>query len=176
MSPPRVSLTVTVLLPAPPTNTSGVFDTGRSGAHSSRVGASKAISTSTACRPRSRAFPSTRDPGADCYAQHKRCTACRGTGFFYVENHGLDAAFLDETFAQSRRFFELPLAEKEKIDLLGSPGHDETAVFLSNLVDTYFETHADSRYDLWKGGHAKSNTASRVLWQDAWGSDWAPVY
>ena len=37
--------------------------------------------------------------------------ACRDTGFFYVANHGLDAGFLDETFAQSRRFFELPLAD-----------------------------------------------------------------
>ena len=47
--------------------------------------------------------------------------ACCDTGFFYVTNHGLDDAFLDGTFAQSKRFFELPLAEKERIDLAKSP-------------------------------------------------------
>jgi len=47
--------------------------------------------------------------------------ACRDTGFFYVMNHVLDGAFLDGTFAQSKRFFELPLADKERIDLAKSP-------------------------------------------------------
>ncbi len=41
--------------------------------------------------------------------------ACRDTGFFYVVNHGVDRALINEAFAQSRRFFALPLAEKETI-------------------------------------------------------------
>ena len=40
---------------------------------------------------------------------------------FYAANHGVDPAFIDETFAQSRMFFELPLAEKNRIDLANSP-------------------------------------------------------
>jgi isopenicillin N synthase-like dioxygenase len=39
--------------------------------------------------------------------------ACRDAGFFYVVNHGVERGLMDEAFAQSRRFFALPLAEKE---------------------------------------------------------------
>ena len=60
-------------------------------------------------------------PDARRAAAQQMRAACRDTGFFYVANHRLDGALLDETFAQSRRFFELPLAEKERIDLAKSP-------------------------------------------------------
>jgi isopenicillin N synthase-like dioxygenase len=35
--------------------------------------------------------------------------ACEGTAFFYIRNHGVPAAVLDDVFAQSRRFFERPV-------------------------------------------------------------------
>jgi isopenicillin N synthase-like dioxygenase len=41
--------------------------------------------------------------------------ACRDVGFFYVVNHGVDEGLVAEAFAQSRRFFELPLAEKQAL-------------------------------------------------------------
>ncbi len=41
--------------------------------------------------------------------------ACRDIGFFYVVNHGVDRVLMNEAFAQSRRFFSLPLAEKQAI-------------------------------------------------------------
>lgn len=37
------------------------------------------------------------------------------SGFFYVINHGISQKFLDEVFAQSKRFFNLPLEEKMKL-------------------------------------------------------------
>ena len=63
----------------------------------------------------------TGSPDASRAVAQEMRVACRDTGFFYVSNHGLDTAFLDETFAQSRRFFELPLPDKERIDLAKSP-------------------------------------------------------
>jgi isopenicillin N synthase-like dioxygenase len=41
--------------------------------------------------------------------------ACRDVGFFLAVNHGVPPAEMDEAFAQSRRFFALPFAEKQKI-------------------------------------------------------------
>ncbi len=41
--------------------------------------------------------------------------ACREWGFFQVVNHGVPAALIDDVWAQTRRFFALPLADKEAI-------------------------------------------------------------
>lgn len=41
--------------------------------------------------------------------------ACVTSGFFYLVNHGVDPELLDETFAQSKKFFALPLVEKMKV-------------------------------------------------------------
>ena len=41
--------------------------------------------------------------------------ACRDVGFFYVVNHGVPRALMEEAFAQSRRLFALPFAEKQAI-------------------------------------------------------------
>ena len=37
------------------------------------------------------------------------------SGFFYLVHHGVDPALLDEVFAQSKKFFALPLEEKLKV-------------------------------------------------------------
>ena len=41
--------------------------------------------------------------------------ACRDVGFFYAVNHGVDAGLIAEAFAQSRRFFASPVAEKQAL-------------------------------------------------------------
>ena len=43
--------------------------------------------------------------------------ACETIGFFYIKNHGVPAAVIDNAFAQSRRFHALPLSEKKKLPL-----------------------------------------------------------
>ncbi len=43
--------------------------------------------------------------------------ACETIGFFYISNHGIPDALIDNAFAQSRRFHALPLAEKKKLPL-----------------------------------------------------------
>jgi isopenicillin N synthase-like dioxygenase len=47
--------------------------------------------------------------------------AARDTGFFYLTGHGVDPDFLDQLFALSRRFFDLPEAEKNAIEMVHSP-------------------------------------------------------
>jgi isopenicillin N synthase-like dioxygenase len=41
--------------------------------------------------------------------------ACRDVGFFYVVNHAVDDDLIAGAFDQSRRFFALPLAERQAL-------------------------------------------------------------
>ncbi|KAG9019910.1 hypothetical protein FRB90_000041 [Tulasnella sp. 427] len=46
--------------------------------------------------------------------------ACINVGFFYSEtlsNHGVDPALIDKVVAQSKRFFDLPLEDKMRLDI-----------------------------------------------------------
>ena len=40
---------------------------------------------------------------------------CENIGFFYVANHGVSAALVDDMMAHARRFFALPLTAKTKV-------------------------------------------------------------
>lgn len=66
------------------------------------------------------------------------------SGFFYVSNHGIDQAIIDQAFAASQSFFNLPAAEKSTVavnqmqrgwmaqgmtNLEGSKTHDAKEVF-----------------------------------------------
>lgn len=43
-------------------------------------------------------------------------TACTTTGFFQITGHGIPRALQDEVFAGVKAFFDLPMAEKVKLD------------------------------------------------------------
>lgn len=53
-------------------------------------------------------------------AAHLR-KASHEVGFFYIANHGIDAALVDQIFAESHRFFALPDADKLEISIQHSP-------------------------------------------------------
>lgn len=40
---------------------------------------------------------------------------CVSSGFYYLVNHGVGPELVDEVFAHSKKFFSLPLEEKEKV-------------------------------------------------------------
>lgn len=46
--------------------------------------------------------------------------ACRTIGFFYVRHHGVAPALIDALYAMSRRFFALPLADKQALSITRS--------------------------------------------------------
>ena len=46
--------------------------------------------------------------------------ACRETGFFYIESHGVPQALLDAQFVCARRFFALPLQQKLRLHMKNS--------------------------------------------------------
>lgn len=43
--------------------------------------------------------------------------ACETTGFFYVKNHGVPQQVVDDVFAATKRYFDLPLEERLKLKI-----------------------------------------------------------
>ncbi|MCH8530966.1 MAG: isopenicillin N synthase family oxygenase [Saccharospirillum sp.] len=58
---------------------------------------------------------------------HRRATAatlgkaCREVGFFYLTDHGMSSTLREAAFAASHRFFDLPLADKQRLSIKQSP-------------------------------------------------------
>ncbi len=61
--------------------------------------------------------------------------ACRDVGFFYVVNHGVEKALIAKTFAQSRRFFALPVADKRKLAIETIGGNRGYSGLLHEALD-----------------------------------------
>jgi isopenicillin N synthase-like dioxygenase len=47
--------------------------------------------------------------------------ASHEVGFFYISNHGIEADILQQTFAETKRFFDLPLEVKHGVTIANSP-------------------------------------------------------
>ncbi|KAL6560955.1 hypothetical protein OROHE_006132 [Orobanche hederae] len=67
--------------------------------------------------------------------------ACLDSGFFYVINHGIGEAFMDEVFYQSKRFFNLPKEEKMKL-LRNEKNRGYTPIF-DEFLDPANQIHGD---------------------------------
>ena len=61
--------------------------------------------------------------------------ACRDVGFFYVKNHGVDAALIDAAFAQSEQLFALPLEVKQSLAIQKIGGNRGYAALLHEALD-----------------------------------------
>ncbi|MXX88773.1 MAG: sulfatase-like hydrolase/transferase [Boseongicola sp. SB0677_bin_26] len=64
----------------------------------------------------------------------------------------------------------------ERTNLIALPEHSATADDLRDRISSFFDTHSVPRFDLWRGGSAKSNVTHDKLWKDAWGEHWAPEF
>ncbi len=62
-------------------------------------------------------------PGARQSVADAIGAACRDTGFFVLANHGLERRVSDAAFDAAAAFFDLPVAEKQKISIDQSPCH-----------------------------------------------------
>ncbi|XP_015899526.3 2-oxoglutarate-Fe(II) type oxidoreductase hxnY isoform X1 [Ziziphus jujuba] len=67
--------------------------------------------------------------------------ACLDCGFFYVVNHGISQEFMDNVFAQSKRFFNLP--ESEKMKILRNEKHRGYTPVLDEHLDPENQVHGD---------------------------------
>lgn len=63
------------------------------------------------------------EPGADRRMADALRRATETVGFFYLENHGVPQSLIDRVFAESKRFFALPLEEKMKVPRVDNAGY-----------------------------------------------------
>ena len=61
--------------------------------------------------------------------------ACRDVGFFYVVNHAVDDRLIARAFAQSHRFFALPLAERQALAIEKIGGNRGYSGILHEALD-----------------------------------------
>jgi isopenicillin N synthase-like dioxygenase len=61
--------------------------------------------------------------------------ACRQVGFFYVVNHGVEAALIAEAFTQSHRLFGLPLVDKRALAIEKIGGNRGYSGLLHEALD-----------------------------------------
>jgi isopenicillin N synthase-like dioxygenase len=61
--------------------------------------------------------------------------ACRDVGFFYVVNHGVEAALIGEAFERSHEFFALPLADKRRLAIEKIGGNRGYSGLLHEALD-----------------------------------------
>ncbi|CAE6451757.1 unnamed protein product [Rhizoctonia solani] len=71
--------------------------------------------------------------------------ACIHVGFFYVKNHGIDETVIKSTVEAARRFFDLSLEEKMKIEVHKSPNFKGYTPLLGE------NTNPENRGDLHEG-------------------------
>ena len=76
----------------------------------------------------------------------------------------------------SDELYHLATDPLERTNLIELPEQTAIADRLRDRVSSFFDTHSEPRFDLWRGGSAKSNVTYDQLWKDAWGEDWAPEF
>ncbi|WJX54217.1 hypothetical protein P8452_40126 [Trifolium repens] len=69
--------------------------------------------------------------------------SCTDSGFFYLVNHGISQDFMDQVFAQSKKFFTLPLNQKMK--LLRNENHRGYTPLQDETLDPKNQSQGDSK-------------------------------
>ncbi|GAB4858075.1 hypothetical protein Ancab_015977 [Ancistrocladus abbreviatus] len=87
--------------------------------------------------------------------------ACIEYGFFYIVNHGVDKDLLHRLFAESRKFFSLPLEEKMKLDRKENRGY--TAMY-SERLDPSASPRGDSKETFYIGRFEDHKSSSLNQW------------
>jgi len=62
------------------------------------------------------------DPAATVAAAEEIGRACETVGFFYIRNHGVSEALIEQTYELSRRFHSSPIEQKRTVHVRNSPG------------------------------------------------------
>jgi len=81
-----------------------------------------------------------------------------------------------KTFPMEDELYDLTNDPLEKVNLVGQPEAAKTAEMLRTKIVDYFDKYSEPRFDLWRGGTAKSNVTYDKLWKDAWGQEWRPEF
>lgn len=70
--------------------------------------------------------------------------------------------------------YDLKNDPEENINLVNDPKYQNIKGQLNKRLTDFFDKYADPKYDLWKGGTAKSNANTEYIWKALW-PNWKPV-
>jgi len=84
--------------------------------------------------------------------------------------------FESSSYNFGSELYDLARDPEERNNLAGDPQFEEQVRMLSNMLESFFDTYSDSKWNLWEGGIAKSNSTRQFLWKEAWGEEWNPGY
>ena len=104
------------------------------------------------------------------FLEQEETRAIRTTEWLYVKRFKGSGAYPLED-----DLYDLNADADERRNLAGDEGYAAIERELATRLDAYFDRYADPRFDLWRGGSAKSNASRPWLWKDAWGPDWEAV-
>ncbi|MDO6563664.1 2-oxoglutarate and iron-dependent oxygenase domain-containing protein [Amphritea sp. 1_MG-2023] len=79
---------------------------------------------------------------------HAIDTACRESGFFYIQGHPISQARIDEMRALSAAFFALPEAEKLTIDITRSSNHRGYGRMKAEQLDPHHPSDIKETFDM----------------------------
>ncbi|EWM20785.1 Isopenicillin N synthase [Nannochloropsis gaditana] len=77
--------------------------------------------------------------------------ACRDFGFFYLINHGVPQALIDDMLTESKAFFSLPLDEKEKVSVRHNKINRGYTAFEEETLDPTRQTRGDTKEGFYLG-------------------------
>jgi len=97
---------------------------------------------------------------------------CHNVGFFVVTNHGISDKVMEDTFAISKKFFALPLEQKQLIDKRNSPhfmGWEAVGSELTNNQTDYRE-----QVDIWSEHAVKDKMVEPIYYRLHGPNQWLP--
>lgn len=88
------------------------------------------------------------DPAARQQVAWEIHKACRESGFFYVTGHGIPQPLIDAQFDWAKRFFELPIDEKQTINMKKSPSKVGYEPIGAQVLDSQDDKGEKAPFDL----------------------------
>ena len=105
------------------------------------------------------------------YMEQEETRAIRTKDWLYMERFNIDK--MPKLYPE---LYNLKKDPDEREDLSNNKKYFSVIKDLSIRMHNYFDEHANSKYDLWKGGSAKSNVANLSFWKNVWGDQWSCTF
>lgn len=103
------------------------------------------------------------------FLEQEETRAIRTRQWLYMERFGGA-----EAYPLPNELYDLEADPDERVNLLAEQAAEVPEGINGRLAD-FFNQYSDPKYNLWRGGTAKSNTSRPWLWPTAWGEDWEPT-
>jgi arylsulfatase A-like enzyme len=101
------------------------------------------------------------------FLEQEESRAIRTPDWLYIKRFAGSAAY-----PLTDELYDLQKDTDERRNLAADTDYSTVRQELDTRLGDYFARYADPRFDLWRGGSAKSNSSRPWLWRDAWGAGW----